>query len=43
MKKKLPQDIVYKQIDKITDTIDKFVDKIGFSKNEWKKMLEIYK
>jgi len=43
MKKKLPQDIVYKQVDKITDTIDKFVDKIGFSKNEWKKMLEIYK
>ena len=43
MKKKLPQDIVYRQVDKITDTIDKFVDKIGFSKNEWKKMLEIYK
>lgn len=43
MKKKLPQDIVYRQVDKITDTIDKFVDKIGLSKNEWKKMLEMYK
>jgi hypothetical protein len=43
MKKKLSKDEVFKQVDRVTDTIDKFVDKIGLSKNEWKKMLEIYK
>jgi len=43
MKNTLSKDKVFKQVDKVTDTLDKYVDKIGLSKNEWKKMLEIYK
>ena len=43
MKNTLSKDKEFKQVDKVTDTLDKYVDKIGLSKNEWKKMLEIYK
>ena len=38
VKKKLPQDKVYRQVDNVTDTIQEFVDKIGFSNRLMKEM-----